>query len=144
VTETALNDYMAALTRKLRLKPPLMALALNAPTEFCTALRAALGFDAVRESVDDSTYDVVSLFARFRAEVEASAPAAIAATRAGGQFWIMWPKKSAKEPSDLDRDTLWALVQPLGWGPVASIAIDNTWSALRFRPEGEIQRRQDK
>ena len=134
MAETALDDYTAALARKLRLKQQQTTLALNAPPEYVTALRAALTPDAVSESVGAATYDLVSVFARSRAEVEASAPAAIAATRAGGQLWIMWPKKTSKETSDLSRDTLWPLIQPLGWEPVASIAVDDTWSALRFKP----------
>lgn len=134
MTEAALDDYVAALARKLRLKPPLATLALNAPAEYVAALRAALGSAAVRENADGAMYDLVSLFARSRAEIEASAPAAIAATRAGGQLWIMWPKKTARVSSDLSRDSLAALLTLLGWEPVASIAVDDTWSALRFKP----------
>jgi hypothetical protein len=28
-----------------------------------------------------------------------------------------------------------------GWSPVTQIAIDDTWSALRFRPSGDVGRR---
>jgi hypothetical protein len=134
------SEYAAGLARKLRLKPPLTALALNAPAKYVAALRAALGCDAVSERASSGAYDLVSLFARSQADVEAGAPGAIAATRAGGSLWVMWPKKISGQITDLSRDTLWTLIQPLGWGPVASIAVDETWSALRFRPEGDIQR----
>lgn len=142
-----MNDesYSAALARKLRLKQGQRALALEAPDEYIATLEAALGREAVAtvqaSGSPAAVFDVVSLFARSRAVVTASAPAAIAATRDGGALWIMWPKKTSMKTTDLDRDTLWALLRPLGWGPVASIAIDETWSALRFRPEAEIQRR---
>lgn len=139
----ASESYPAALQRKLRLKPGQTALALNAPEEYLAALRAALGDEAVATSAGATgvDFDLVCLFARSRAEVEAAAPGAVAATRAGAALWIMWQKKSARQATDLDRDSLWALIQPLGWGPVASVAVDETWSGLRFRPEGDIGRR---
>lgn len=137
------ESYAAALQRKLRLKPGQVALALNAPDDFLSALRAALGADALVTTAGEAgqRFDLVSLFAQSRAEVEAAAPAVVAATRAGGSLWIMWRKKSARQATDLDRDSLWPVLAPHGWGPVASIAVDDTWSGLRFRPEGDIGRK---
>jgi hypothetical protein len=136
------ESHSATLARKLRLKPGQTALALGAPALYAAALREILGSNALSALEPGapiaSVYDVVSFFARERADVARYAPAAIAATRAGGSLWMMWPKKSSGQVSDLDRDNLWALIQPLGWGPVASVAIDQTWSALRFRPEHAI------
>lgn len=134
--------YNTALARKLRLKPGRTALALNAPDEYVAALFAVLGADAVAtEAAKGARYDLVSLFARSRAAAKAGAPAAIAATQPDGALWIMWVKKSSAQAADLDRDSLWALIQPLGWGPVTSISLDDDWSALRFRPEAEIGRK---
>ena len=55
-------------------------------------------------------------------------------------LWIAWPKKTAKRPTDLTRDTLWPRVHETGWNGVAAISIDETWSALRFRPNDEVGR----
>ena len=46
-------------------------------------------------------------------------------------LWICYPKGGA---SDLTRDTLWPMLAAHHLRPVAQIAIDATWSALRFRP----------
>lgn len=137
------ESYAAALARKLRLKPGQTALALDAPEEYVAALRGALGDGAVATQAGQGgeRYDLVSLFTRTRAAAEAGAPTAIAATQSGGALWIMWVKKTSAQAADLDRDLLWALVQPLGWGPVASISLDDDWSALRFRPEAAIGRK---
>jgi hypothetical protein len=53
-----------------------------------------------------------------------------------GVLWIAYPKAGK---SDLKRDTLWPMLRPYGLRPISQIAIDDTWSALRFRPlaEGE-------
>ena len=43
--------------------------------------------------------------------------------------------------TDLHRDSLWEALKPTGWRPVTQVAIDDVWSALRFRPEAEVSRR---
>lgn len=140
----SVEPYAAALARKLRLKPGQTALTLGAPEAYVSALREILGGGAVRAlslgAPIESVYDLVSVFAREQADVMRHAPGAIAATRSGGSLWVMWPKKTSGQATNLDRDTLWALMRPLGWGAVASVAIDEIWSALRFRPERDIQR----
>ena len=35
---------------------------------------------------------------------------------------------------DVNRDTLWPILGEHGMRPVSQVAIDDTWSALRFRP----------
>lgn len=135
------DGYATALARKLRLKPGQTALTFHAPAAFTAALGQALGVRNVREAATADAHELVCLFARSRAEAMAGVPHAIAATRAGGQLWIMWPKKTSAQAGDLDRDSLAVLVSTFGWGPVASIAVDETWSGLRLRPEGDIKRK---
>lgn len=47
--------------------------------------------------------------------------------------WVAYPK-AGQLGTDLNRDKLAALVMERGVRPVTQIAIDATWSALRFRP----------
>lgn len=47
--------------------------------------------------------------------------------------WVSYPK-AGQLGTDLNRDTLSALLQEHGIRPVTQISIDATWSALRFRP----------
>lgn len=44
--------------------------------------------------------------------------------------WVAYPKGGK---ADINRDTLWPLVADFGMRPNAQVAIDNHWSALRFR-----------
>ncbi len=47
-------------------------------------------------------------------------------------LWIAYPKGGR---SDLSRDSLWPIVsERTGMRPITQIALDETWSALRFRP----------
>ncbi len=47
--------------------------------------------------------------------------------------WISYPKNGA---SELKRDMLRDAIN--GWQPVSQVAIDDTWSAMRFRPDAEV------
>lgn len=51
-------------------------------------------------------------------------------------LWIAYPKGGR---ADINRDTLWPILAEHGLRPVTQVALDETWSALRFRPlrEGE-------
>lgn len=47
-------------------------------------------------------------------------------------LWIAYPKGNR---SDINRDTLWPIVTEYGMRPNGQVAIDDTWSALRFRAD---------
>jgi hypothetical protein len=51
-------------------------------------------------------------------------------------FWVAYPKANR---ADINRDTLWPILGEYGMRPITQVAVDNVWSALRFRPlqEGE-------
>ncbi|MCC5474827.1 hypothetical protein [Streptomyces barringtoniae] len=65
----------------------------------------------------------------------ADAQAALAAARRDALAWVAYPK-GGKLGTDLNRDTLAAALSEHGVRPVRQIAVDDTWSALRFRPAG--------
>lgn len=46
-------------------------------------------------------------------------------------LWVAYPKGGR---ADINRDSLWPMLTPLGLRPIGQVAIDDTWSALRFRP----------
>ncbi|MCC9168470.1 YdeI/OmpD-associated family protein [Pontibacter harenae] len=124
---------MGELGKKLQLKPAQSLLLLNAPEQVALKLITE-GYDAtVSESITEgSVYDVVQLFVHQKAELEHFAPLATAALRAEGMLWIAYPKKTSKVTSDLTRDEGWAAIKELGYEGVRQIAVDDTWSALRF------------
>jgi hypothetical protein len=51
-------------------------------------------------------------------------------------FWVAYPKANK---ADINRDTLWPILAEYGMRPIGQVAVDEVWSALRFRPlkEGE-------
>ncbi|HEX3272380.1 MAG TPA: hypothetical protein VHR15_17180 [Ktedonobacterales bacterium] len=131
-----------SLAQKLRILEGSRVALLNAPEGYARTLDPLPGGAEVTAISADASeqYDVTLLFARDHAEVERLAPSAIAATRDGGVLWIAWPKGGAKAKGAITRDTLWPVMAALGWGPVSNVALDETWSALRLRPEVEVKR----
>jgi hypothetical protein len=57
----------------------------------------------------------------------------------GGRLWLAYPKKSGAIRSDLSRDRGWESLAPYDLHPVTQVALDATWSALRFRFRDEIR-----
>lgn len=45
--------------------------------------------------------------------------------------WFLYPKGGR---ADINRDSLWPIVAEHGMRPITQVAVDETWSALRFRP----------
>jgi hypothetical protein len=53
-----------------------------------------------------------------------------------GAFWVAYPKANK---ADINRDTLWPILVDFGMRPCGQVAVDDVWSAMRFRKlkEGE-------
>ncbi len=126
-----------SLAKKLGIKPGQTMLVLNAPEGYVTALTSLLG-QATIYTQADGTYDFVQAFVRDKVELYRYAPVAMQALKGGGLLWFTYPKKTSALKSDLSRDVLWQELSGTGMSPVTMIAIDETWSALRFRPTSEV------
>ena len=70
---------------------------------------------------------------RLLADLAGVAQPAIEAARQDKLAWIAYPK-AGQLGTDLSRDSLARWVQDHGIRPVRQIALDEVWSALRFRP----------
>ncbi len=60
----------------------------------------------------------------------------IPALQDDAKFWIAYPKLTSKIASDLSRDKNWDFVSDYGFEAVRMIALDNVWSAGRFKKAG--------
>ena len=75
------------------------------------------------------------LFVGSLAEMAELAPGAIKMVGQNGLLWITYPKGGSGVKTDVNRDRLAAAVlEATGWRAVRQVAIDEVWSALRFRP----------
>lgn len=127
------------LLQKLKIGAEESFLILNLPASLQGPALQEIGHNTAPQP--GKAYAHVLLFVSAAAEIQRQIPIVLAAIAAGGKLWIAYPKKSSSIKTDISRDTGWAPVAAAGWGPVIQIAIDDTWSALRFKPEAEIKRK---
>ncbi|REK75964.1 YdeI/OmpD-associated family protein [Paenibacillus paeoniae] len=127
------------LARKLRLEPDMRAVIFHSPADYDVVLELGLPDSASRSTenvLGEAAYEFVLLFVTSLAELEKRAPIAIAAAEPDALLWICYPKGSSRIKTDLNRDTGWAFMKTLGTEGVAMISMNETWSAMRYRPEG--------
>jgi hypothetical protein len=112
------------LTEKLQIKPGQSLAILNPPPGVALPASTAGG--------QPSTASAVIGFAVHRDDLDQLGPV-IGAARADRLAWIGYPK-GGKLGTDLNRDRLAQALAGKGIQPVRQVSIDDTWSALRFRP----------
>jgi hypothetical protein len=131
------------LVQKLGIKPGHRLSVQNAPQGY-TELLEPLPEGATLSETLKGQFDFILLYVRSVAEVEQFAPETLKAIKPDGLLWYAYPKKSGAIKTDINRDAGWDVVKRAGWDTVAAIAIDETWSALRFRPTDKINARLSK
>jgi hypothetical protein len=128
------------LTERLNLTGQLRALIMNAPKGYRTLL-GPLPPDITVNTKPSGRYDFVHLFVNNRDELARLGPDAMKAVKPMAIFWISYPKKTAKTDTDMSRDEGWEVVTDAGFETVTQVAVDDVWSALRFRPADEVGKR---
>jgi ribosomal protein L25 (general stress protein Ctc) len=126
------------LIKKLLIKPGMRLAVLNAPAGYLDEL-GPLPEGAQITHDPNGALDFVQLFIKNRGEYERLGAGALRAVKPDGLLWVCYPKKSSGVQSDLDRDVVWKMLEPTGLRPVTQIAIDEVWSALRFRPVEKVK-----
>jgi hypothetical protein len=130
------------LAKKLGIKSSYRLLVLHAPEGYTSMLNPLPeGVTIDTQPQPQTTYDLVQIFFLNRAAVDQHAPDALAAVKPGGLLWLCYPKKTSGAKTDIHRDTGWQTIQDAGWEGVSLISIDDTWSAMRFRPSADVKSR---
>ena len=125
---------MTPLFNKLNLGPHRDILVLNAPDGFERELAALVGVTVQRGPSEAPTIAFALVFVSTLAEVEAAAATLLPKAVGDAVIWFAYPKGSSKRyRCEFNRDTGWAAVGVAGFESVRQVAIDEDWSALRFR-----------
>jgi hypothetical protein len=96
-------------------------------------VNAPVGFALEGEASGGTVPDGLLVFVHSAADLGAHAAEIFASARADRLTWVAYPK-AGRLGTDLNRDRLAAALRDGGAAPVRQIALDETWSALRFRP----------
>ncbi|MGZ3813625.1 MAG: YdeI/OmpD-associated family protein [Mucilaginibacter sp.] len=121
------------LAKKLQMKSGKQWLLFNPPANYLISLEplpegATVSYDA------RGNFDGVQLFVKNSIELAASLKIIVPLLRADTILWIIYPKKSLGMKTDLEMMKSWEETDKYGLGGVAAAAINETWTALRFRP----------
>jgi hypothetical protein len=114
-----------SLAKKLNLKDGMKARVLGKP--------AGVDLGDVA-STTSARADAVLLFVKTLAEVDAKGAPFVEAAREDRLAWVAYPK-AGQLGTDLNRDILWKHLQAQGIDGVRQVALDDVWSAMRFRPQ---------
>ncbi|HUJ63042.1 MAG TPA: YdeI/OmpD-associated family protein [Kofleriaceae bacterium] len=121
---------MATLAQKLHVKPGMTMCVLDAPSGCQLELGTLAGVKQVK--APKGAIDVLLVFVTRKAPLDKRLPALRAAMDARSALWVCYPKANGLG-TDLSRDTLRLALGEKGLTAVSQIAIDDVWSALRFR-----------
>jgi len=122
---------MNTVLKKLRYKNQNPVLVINAPAQIMPILN---DFDSAIHHEARQSYDFILCFSETMAEGAIIAARVVKHLNHDGLLWFCYPKgTSVNYRSDINRERAWNLFKVLGFRPVAQIAVDDDWSALRFR-----------
>jgi hypothetical protein len=124
------DDMSKTIAEKLQIKPN-TTVWLSDPANLALLTPMPEG---VREVDTMSTATTAVLFAEDAASARKLLKENAADLTKPAVFWVAYPKGNK---ADINRDTLWPIVADFDMRPNSQVAIDDRWSALRFRANRE-------
>ena len=119
------------LAKKLGIVAGSQVHGIDVPANY-KALLAPLPADVVFADRVSQLVDVAHLFATKRSVLAKYLAALRKKLRPDAALWISWPKKAAKQPTDITEDVIREVALPLGFVDIKVCAVDETWSGLKL------------
>jgi hypothetical protein len=132
---------MTPLFKKLNFKNQSTVLVGNAPDSFQTEMElmkdATIFYTEEQEIV---TIDFALLFVTRLQEIASAINAIYSKLNGDAVLWFCYPKGTSKKyKCEFNRDNGWTVLGDLGFETVRMVAIDEDWSAMRFRKQEYIK-----
>jgi len=126
---------MHPIFTKLNYKTQPEIAVVNAPEEFGAVVDSMRPLTSIVTDLDQIQQGQFMIaFVKTQQEVDAISTQAAQKLQGDGILWLAYPKGSSKKyRCDFNRDTGWAVLGQLGFESVRMVAIDDDWSAIRFR-----------
>ncbi|SKB37231.1 YdeI/OmpD-associated family protein [Daejeonella lutea] len=125
-----MENYLA---KKLQIKPGQSILLWNAPQSYQLLLEPLPENSNISSSLIGS-YDHVHLFVKTVDDLVNGLNVVHKLLMPTTVFWVIYPKKSSRIKTNLDMMNSWEEPEKYSLRPVSSASIDETWTALRFKP----------
>jgi hypothetical protein len=125
---------MSSVFEKLNLKHQREILVVSVPKSFEPELLALKGVTVLRDPKKAKVVHFALVFATRQAEVDKLSEVLAAKAEGDALLWFAYPKGTSKRYTcEFNRDTGWNAMRSAGFDTVRQVAIDEDWSALRFR-----------
>lgn len=129
---------MSPLFEKLNIGDHKIVHVLNAPESFETELAALKGL-TVRRTISTGT-EFALAFVVTQKELDSVSTKLVKAAQGDAVLWLAYPKGTSKKyKCEFNRDSGWDVLRKAGFDSVRMVAIDDDWSALRFRRVANIK-----
>jgi hypothetical protein len=123
---------MSPLFKKLNLGTNAVVHVLNAPKSFEPELALLKDVTVKRSVAGPATFAMA--FVITQSELDAASSKLAAACAGDAILWMVYPKGTSKQyRCEFNRDSGWPALGAAGFEPVRMVAVDEDWSALRFR-----------
>jgi hypothetical protein len=120
--------------KKLNLGAHVEIAMFNAPKSFEPELARLEGVKILRDPKKPKAVTFALAFATTQAELDRLSKTIAAGSEGDAVLWFAYPKQTSKRYTcDFNRDTGWRVIRDAGFDSVRSVAIDEDWTAIRFR-----------
>lgn len=117
------------------------SLLLDCPSDLLAFITENESLDAnIHVQAKETHYNFLMLFVIDKASLAARFPELTKYARQNTVLWIAYPKKTSALSADLNMMSSWDELSDFGYCPVASVAIDKDWSAIRFKLCNQVKR----
>jgi hypothetical protein len=125
---------MPSVFAKLNLKAQREILVINAPASFEAEIATLNDVAVLRDPRDATTVQFALAFAVTQADLDQLSRRLAAKAAGDALLWFAYPKGTSKRfRCEFNRDSGWHVLRGAGFDSVRMVAIDEDWSALRFR-----------
>ena len=125
---------MSAIFKKLNLRDQKEIMVINAPGSFEPELENLGDVKFIRDLDEAEEIDFSLAFVIKQKELDEISKSVVEKARGDALVWFAYPKKPSKKyKCDFSRDTGWHVLGEAGFEGVRQVAIDEDWSAIRFR-----------
>ena len=125
---------MDAVFKKLNYKVQKDIVVINSPASFEQSIRSLPMVQVHRQLELVPEVSFFMCFVQKQEEIDRIVPLLFPKLKGDAVLWFCYPKGTSKKyKCDFNRDTGWSLMGTYSLEPVRMVAIDENWSALRFR-----------
>jgi hypothetical protein len=132
------------LFKKLNLGEHQEIVVFNAPAAFESELKLLKGVKIARDPSKPKEVKFGLAFAITQAQLDRASKVLASSSEGDAVIWFAYPKGSSKRYTcEFNRDSGWGVIRAAGFESVRMVAIDEDWSALRFRRVEYVKPRAD-